>query len=220
VRSEVLTMGGVAERQLERALQALTQARTELQSAVDADEKHINQHERSVDEECSRILATRNPTALDLRLVVTIMKVVTDLERIGDEAQKLAAIGAHLDERGRGYSQFRRLRQVGEVVQAMLRDALDALARLDVVKAFRVMQSDRSVDEEYETIQRQAMTLMMEEPRTIRRTLDIMWAVRSMERIGDHAKNICEHVVYAVLGRDVRHIRHEEVQEILEQNGN
>lgn len=217
VRSEVLAMGGVVERQLERAVQALTQAQAEELAAVEHDELMINQHERAVDEECSRILATRSPTAFDLRLVVTIMKSVTDLERIGDEAQKLVAVAARLDARGRNAGQFARLRHLGEVVLAMLRDALDALARLDAAKAFKVMQSDRAVDDEYEAIQRQAVSLMMEEPRSIRRTLDIMWAVRSMERVGDHAKNICEQVVYAVLGKDVRHVRHEEVQQVLEQ---
>jgi phosphate transport system protein len=206
VRADVLAMGGVVERQLDRALQSLLTAHLDMVEAVNRDERQVNQQERALDEECSRILATRAPTALDLRMVVAIMKMTTDLERVGDEAQKLAAIAARVDPQQR-----LRLRQLGDLVLAMLRDALDAMARLDATRAFEVMRRDRAVDEEYDAIQRQAVTLMMEAPQSIRRTLDVMWAVRRLERIGDHAKNICEHVVYAVLGKDVRHLRHDDV---------
>jgi phosphate transport system protein len=215
VRGDVLAMGGVVERQLARAVLALTQPQAQMAAAVSLDERVINEHERMVDEECSRILAIRAPAARDLRMVVAIMKAVTDLERIGDEAQKMAGIAASVDSSRQSTGQFRRLKNLGDLALEMLRDALDSLARLDAAKAFQVIQRDRQVDEEYETLQRQAVTLMLEEPRTIRRTLDIMWVVRSMERAGDHAKNICEHVLYAVLGKDVRHVQLEEIRKVL-----
>jgi phosphate transport system protein len=182
---------------------------------VAQEELRINQLERSIDEDCSRILATRAPTASDLRLIITILKTITDLERIGDEGEKVAAIAARLATRERPANRYRELRNLGEVVREMLHDTLDAFARLDTELALAVVRRDRIVDEEYEAIHRQSITFMMEDPRSIRRALDVMWVVRSLERIGDHAKNVCEYLIYLVHGKDVRHTRIEEIEKEL-----
>jgi phosphate transport system protein len=171
--------------------------------------------EVSIDEECSRILATRAPAAGDLRLIVAIIKAITDLERMGDECEKIGYIGSRLAAQERPADKYREVKHLGRVVQDLVHDALDAFARMDAEAALRVARRDRLVDEEYEAIQRQSITFMMEDPRTIRRALDVMWVVRALERIGDHAKNICEYVIYMVHGKDIRHIRIEDVETAL-----
>src|ERR1700688_3975777 len=183
---------------------------------ADLEELRINQLERSIDEDCSRILATRGPTASDLRLIITILKTITDLERIGDEGEKVAAIAARLALRERPHNRYRELRNLGELVTGMVHDTLDAFARFDTRLALEVLRRDRTVDEEYEAIHRQNITFMMEDPRSIRRALDVMWVVRSLERIGDHAKNICEYLIYLVHGKDVRHTKLEEIEKELQ----
>jgi phosphate transport system protein len=198
-------MGGLVEEQLRRALTALTEGDSTMGQLVAAEDKLVNRMELSIDEECSRILATRAPAAGDLRMVVATIKAITDLERIGDESEKVALIAARLAGFESPADRYRELRHLGRDVQNLVRQALDAFARLDATQALRVARSDRSVDEEYDAIQRQSITFMMEDPRTIRRTLDVMAAARAMERIGDHAKNLCEYVIYMVHGRDVRH---------------
>jgi phosphate transport system protein len=205
VRSDVLAMGGLVEQQLDRALTIVTRMQPELAPEVGRDEHRVDEMERSIDSECSRILATRSPTASDLRLVVVILKLITDLERMGDEAEKIAAIGARQAHQGRSVGRPQQLRNLGGLVLSMVHDALDAFARLDSASAEQVRRRDRDVDDEYEALQRQAITFMMEDPRSIRRMLDLMWLIRSLERVGDHAKNICEHVIFAAHGTDVRH---------------
>ncbi len=212
LRSSVLEMGGLVERQLTEAVGGITEPDARVILRVAQEELKINQLERSIDEECSRILATRSPTASDLRLIITILKTITDLERIGDEGQKIAAIAARLATRERPEGRYRELRNLGELVIDMVRDTLDAFARLDTELALAVVRRDRAVDEEYEAIHRQSITFMMEDPRSIRRALDVMWVVRSLERIGDHAKNVCEYLIYLVHGKDVRHTRIEEIE--------
>jgi phosphate transport system protein len=160
----------------------------------------------SIDDECSRILATRAPAASDLRLVVAIIKTVTDLERIGDEAEKVGYIGSHHASLERPADHYRVMRHLGRVVQEIVRDALDAFARLDAKTALEVAKRDRLIDEEYDAAQRQCITFMIEDPRSIRHAIDMLWIARALERIGDHAKNICEYVIYTVYGRDVRHV--------------
>jgi phosphate transport system protein len=216
LRSSVLEMGGLVERQLIQAIGGLTEPDARVIVRVAQEELHINQLERSIDEDCSRILATRSPTASDLRLIITILKTITDLERIGDEGEKIAAIGARLAVRERPNSRYRELRNLGELVIEMVHDTLDAFARLDTKLALQVVRRDRTVDEEYEAIHRQSITFMMEDPRSIRRALDVMWVVRSLERIGDHAKNVCEYLIYLVHGKDVRHTRLEEIEKELQ----
>jgi phosphate transport system protein len=215
VRNQVLAMGGFVEQQLAKAVTALVEGDSSLGDAVAHDDFHVNNMEVSIDEECSRILATRAPAASDLRLIVAIIKAITDLERMGDECEKIGYIASRLAAQERPADKYREVKHLGRVVQDLVHDSLDAFARMDADAALRVARRDRLVDEEYEAIQRQSITFMMEDPRSIRRALDVMWVVRALERIGDHAKNICEYVIYMVHGKDVRHIRIEDVEHAL-----
>lgn len=215
VRKQVLAMGGFVEQQLAKSVTALVEGDSSLGEAVAHDDFHVNNMEVSIDEECSRILATRAPAASDLRLIVAIIKAITDLERMGDECEKIGYIASRLAAQERPVDKYREVKHLGRVVQDLVHDALDAFARMDADAALRVARRDRLVDEEYEAIQRQSITFMMEDPRSIRRVLDVMWVVRALERIGDHAKNICEYVIYMVHGKDVRHIRIEDVERAL-----
>lgn len=205
LRNTVLAMGGLVETQLSRAIAAIVSGDSELGLAVANDDYKVNNFEVSIDEECSRILATRAPTAGDLRLIVAIIKTITDLERIGDEAEKIGFLASKLAAMDRPADSYRELKNLGNHVSHMLRDAMNAFARLDVKEALEVVREDELVDEEYDMITRQGITFMMEDPRSIKRVLNVTWAARSLERIGDHAKNICEYVIYMVQGRDVRH---------------
>ena len=205
LRNRVLAMGGLVESQLTLAISAIVGGDSELGLQVARDDYKVNELEVSIDEECSRILATRAPAASDLRLIVAIIKTITDLERIGDEAEKIGYLASKLAGKDRPSNSYRELKTLGTHVSHMLRDAMNAFARLDVAEAFDVFHEDELVDEEYDALTRQCITFMMEDPRSIKRVLNVTWAARSLERIGDHAKNICEYVVYMVQGRDVRH---------------
>ena len=216
LRSSVLEMGGLVERQLTQAVGGITEPDSKVMLRVAQEELRVNQLERSIDEDCSRILATRGPAASDLRLIITILKTITDLERIGDEGEKVAAIAVRLAARERPNNRYRELRNLGELVIEMVHDTLDAFARFDTKLALEVLRRDRTVDEEYEAIHRQNITFMMEDPRSIGRVLDVMWVVRALERIGDHAKNICEYLIYMVHGKDVRHTKLEEIEKELQ----
>ena len=213
VRSAVLQMGGLVEQQLRNGVKAIYTGDTRLGEEVTRLDHKVNAMEVAIDEDCSRILATRGPTASDLRLIVAIIKTITDLERIGDEAEKLGHIAARMASLDRPSERYREIRYMGESVAGMVHGALDAFARMDTEAALAVARGDRVVDEEYEAIQRQCITFMMEDPRTIRRALDVLWVARALERIGDHAKNICEYVVFMVLGKDIRHLSIEDVEE-------
>jgi phosphate transport system protein len=217
LRSAVLQMGGVVEQQVQNGVTAIVAGDSRLGEEVARADHRVNAMEVAIDEDCSRILATRNPTASDLRLIVAVIKTITDLERIGDEAEKLGHIAARLASLERPTDRYREIKHIGELVAEMVRGALDAFARLDVESALQVARQDRVVDEEYEAIQRQGITFMMEDPRTIRRALDVLWVARALERVGDHAKNICEYVIYMALGRDIRHLSIEEVERELQQ---
>jgi phosphate transport system protein len=212
VRGQVLAMGGSVESLLAKALASLAEGDSALGESVAADDLAINGMEVAIDEECSRILATRSPAAGDLRLIVAIIKTITDLERIGDEGEKIGLIASRLAGMERPENKYREIRHLGRTVSEMLHAALDAFARLDAEEALRIAKKDRTVDEEYEAIQRQCITFMMEDPRAIRRALDVSWVARSLERIGDHATNICEYVIYMVHGKDVRHVRLEDIE--------
>jgi phosphate transport system protein len=211
VRAQVLQMGGFVEQQLQKAVTALVEGDSRLGESVATEDFKVNGMEVSIDEECSRILATRSPTAGDLRVVVAIIKTITDLERIGDEGERIGYIASRLANMERPADKYREVKHLGRQVAQMVHDCLDAFARMDAQAALRTAREDKQVDEEYEAIQRQCMTFMMEDPRQIRRALDVMWVVRSLERIGDHAKNICEYVVYMVHGKDIRHTSLEDV---------
>jgi phosphate transport system protein len=216
VRAGVLQMGGLVEQQLENGVKALYNGDSRLGEEVARLDHKVNAMEVSIDEDCSRILATRNPTASDLRLIVAVIKTITDLERIGDEAEKLGNIAARLASVERPADRYREIKHLGESVTEMVHGALDAFARLDPDAALAVARKDRVVDEEYDAIQRQCITFMMEDPRSIRRALDVLWVARALERIGDHAKNICEYVIYMVVGKDVRHVAIEDVERQLQ----
>ncbi len=205
LRSSVLAMGGLVESQLSQAIVAMVRGDSELGLQVARDDYKVNNLEVGIDEECGRILATRSPAAGDLRLIVAIIKTITDLERIGDEAEKIGFLASKLAAMDRPADSYRELKTLGTHVSHMLRDAMNAFARLDVEEALEVVREDEHVDEEYDAIQRQCITFMMEDPRTIKRVMNVTWAARSLERIGDHAKNICEYVIYMVKGKDVRH---------------
>jgi phosphate transport system protein len=212
VRTRVLAMGGLVEESLAKAITALVEGDSSLGESLAIDDLKINGMEVAIDEECSRVLATRSPAAGDLRLIVAVIKTITDLERIGDEAEKIGNIASRLAAVERPENRYREIKHMGRIVSEMVHDALDAFARLDAQAAVQVARRDRSVDEEYESIQRQSITFMMEDPRSIRRALDVMWIVRALERVGDHAKNICEYVIFMVHGKDVRHTRLEDVE--------
>ena len=212
VRAKVLAMGGFVEQQLAKSVMALVDGDSSMGEAVARDDYQVNSMEVSIDEECSRILATRAPAAGDLRVIVAIIKAITDLERMGDECEKIGYIASRLAAQERPIDKYREVKHLGRIVQDMVHDALDAFARMDAAAALHVAHQDRLVDEEYESIHRQSITFMMEDPRTIRRVLDVMWVVRALERIGDHAKNICEYVIYMVHGKDIRHTRLEEIE--------
>jgi len=205
IKSSMLEMGGLVEKQLADALVALITADSELGASVRANDDAVNEMELSIDEACNRILARRQPAASDLRLVMGIVKAVNDLERIGDEAAKIARLAVELAEQGDSSKGFVEIRHIGERVRHMVNMALDAFARYDAEAALAVAKEDVSVDLEYGSAMREMITYMIEDPRSITRVLNIIWALRSLERAGDHAKNIAEHVVYMVMGTDVRH---------------
>jgi len=212
LRTRVLKMGGFVEQQLQQAVTALVDGDSQLGEQVARADHEVNQMEVSIDEDCGRVIAMRQPTASDLRVVVAIIKTITDLERIGDEVEKVALIASRLASSEQPQDRYREIRHLARLVTDMVHDALHAFARLDASEALAVARRDRVVDEEYESITRQNITYMMEDPRAIRRALDIMWIVRSLERVGDHAKNICEYVVYTVYGKDIRHLSLEDAE--------
>lgn len=211
IRERVLAMGGLVEEQLANAVTALVDNKGDLGQEVAKADYRVNAAEVSIDEECNLILARRQPAATDLRLIVAIIKTITDLERIGDEAKKIAKMAVKLSEQDRPATGYREVQHLGEAVSRSLNGALDAFARMDAKAAVEVVQRDMEVDREYEAVMRQCITFMMEDPRTIKRVMDLVWAVRSMERVGDHAANLAEYVIYLVEGKDVRHIKAEEL---------
>lgn len=212
VRAQVLAMGGLVEQQLTDALTALHTGDAELAQAVVTGDYRVNAMEVAIDEECTRILARRQPAAGDLRLVIAIIKTITDLERIGDEAERIGRMALHLEQNGKGGKAIGAIAAMGEMVRKNLHDALDAFARVEPEAAIAVAREDLKVDRVYEGIMRELITFMMEDPRSIPNVIDVMWSARALERIGDRARNICEYVIYLVHGRDVRHISIEQVE--------
>ncbi|MGH8493181.1 MAG: phosphate signaling complex protein PhoU [Moraxellaceae bacterium] len=215
VRSHFLAMGGLVEKQVADSIASLLDADSRLAEEVQANDKKINKMETQIDEELVRILARRQPAASDLRFIIAIGKSITDLERIGDEAAKVARYALALVEEGESPRGYVEARHIGNQVRVMLHDALDAFARFDADLAFEVMQADSSIDTEYKTAMRALMTYMMEDPRAISRVLNVMWVLRSLERIGDHARNISEQLIFLVKGADVRHTSYDQVRQRL-----
>ena len=215
IRNHLMEMGGLVEKQVVDALQALLQADSALAEKVIETEKKVDKLEILIDEECTKVLALRQPAASDLRLIIAVSKAVSDLERIGDESAKIARMGLQLAEEGESPCGYVEVRHIGNHVRNMLRDALDAFARFDAHKALTVAAEDNEVDMEYASAMRSLATFMMEDPRSITRVLNIIWSLRALERIGDHARNIGEQVIYLVKGKDVRHISIDEIEEKL-----
>ena len=206
LRSHVLQMGGLVENQVSAAIHAYSTGEVDsVKSIVDTDRK-VNELEKEIDDDCAHVIAKRQPTASDLRLVLGISKIVTDLERAGDEAKKIAKGVRRIYENGHVPSQFGiGVRHLAEATIVMIRQALDSFARLDVELAKSVIRADSEVDTEFKSIIRQLITHMMEDPRTITTSIDIITIARAIERIGDHAKNVSEQVIFVVEGRDIRH---------------
>jgi phosphate transport system protein len=210
IRSRVLQMGGLVEAQILAAIECFATGNFDLMAQVTDGDRRVNSYEVEIDDACTHVIARRQPAAGDLRLIMAVSKIVTDLERTGDEAEKIARMARQIYERGR--LQIPRsgdVRQAGQLAVAMLRRVLDAMARLDAVEAERIIDEDATIDDAFRGIVRQLVTYMMEDPRTISTALDIVWIAKAIERIGDHAKNIAEQVIYIVHGTDVRHTTRE-----------
>ena len=212
VRNRVLTMGGLVEQQLTDAIKALVERDKKLSESVIQNDYKVNEMEVSIDEECTQIIARRQPAASDLRLVMAVIKTITDLERIGDEAERFARMTMQHSNEQAASSHFGSVEAMAELVRQMLHGALDAFARMDVDAASKVWLEDKKIDKQYESITRELITYMMEDPRSIPWALDVLWAARALERIGDRSANICEYVIYFVKGKDVRHTTSEQMQ--------
>ncbi|SON50487.1 phosphate signaling complex protein PhoU [Vibrio tapetis] len=209
IRTHVLTMGGLVEQQLSFAMQALSKQDEDLANKVIKDDHKVNGMEVFIDEACTRIIAKRQPTAKDLRLIMAIIKTITDLERIGDVATRIARVAIESDlSKDRAWQVS--LEPLSRQAINMLHQVLDAFARMDVDAAAVVYKQDDKLDAEYEAVIRQLMTYMMEDPRCIPNVLQVMWAARAIERVGDRCQNICEYIIYFVKGRDVRHLSSEQ----------
>lgn len=215
VRSDVLAMGGMVEQQLADALRAMEECNAELAEATATNDYKVNRMEVQIDEAVTRILALRQPTASDLRLVLTVSKIIADLERIGDEAERIALFVARITRSGCNRRHYTELQHMGQLVKEMLHRALDAFARMDAKEALQVARMDENIDAEYEANMRQTMTYMMEDPRAIPAFLDAAWCSRALERMGDRSRNICEYVIYLVKGKDVRHITLDQMEELV-----
>ena len=212
-RSGVLAMGGLVETQLTRAIGALKHPDIDLITSVATDERAINQMQVSIDQQCSQIIAKRQPAAIDLRMVLTVVKVVNELERIGDEIKKIAYKAQQMQRPERlSNVRFHEITRAAELAESNLQLALDAFARLDVNAAAQVVSNDEAIDSAFLSILRQLISYMMEDPRTITPALEIVFIAKSIERIGDHAKNVAENVVHVVKGKDVRHATAEQIR--------
>jgi phosphate transport system protein len=213
LRNKVMTMGGLVEKQCRNALEALINGDSALAESVATNDYQINKMEVDIDSECTDILALRQPAASDLRMILTVIKTITDLERIGDEAEKIGRFALSLAKNHEPETYYSDLYHLGEHAIEMLHGSLDAFTRMDVEAAITVASRDPDIDQEFEALTRMLITHMMEDPREVKNVLRLNWCARSLERIGDHASNICEYVVYLVKGNDVRHISLEQIQE-------
>jgi len=213
VTSLVLEMGGLVQQQVELAVSALSTFDKVLAEKVIEDDIQVNTLDVKIDDLCNRIIVMRQPTATDLRLIMAIIKATNDLERIGDEAKRIARQAIDLAKRGALPDIFDSIEQMAERVKEMLNKSLNAFARRDIDEAFTVIGLDKKVDKDYKNLTRQQITYMMEDPRKIHESLDLLWSARALERIGDRSCNICEYVIYLVKGKDVRHINFKELKE-------
>ena len=216
LRNQVLKMGGLVEQQINAAIEALQNTDVQNAEKIIRRDHKVNAMEVAIDEACTQILARRQPAASDLRMVIAVIKTITDLERIGDEAEKIARMALHLAEEDFNFhSRYAGIRHLAEQVKRMVHDVLDAYARQDIDAALKVVRDDDDADKEYQDLIRLLITYMMEDPRTISEVLDVIWAARALERIGDHAKNIGEYIIYLVKGKDIRHLDLDDIEKDL-----
>ena len=214
VRSEVLALGGLVEQQISKVLQALIENNSELAQQVTEQEKLVNDYEVAIDQECVRIIAKRQPTASDLRLMMAIIKIINDLERIGDLVEHAAKIMINSENTIPDAVKVN-LETLGSHIIKMLQNVLDSFARMDVEAAVKVHQSDKKVNMMHEGIVRQLLTYMMGDSRSIPFMLEVLFTCRDLARIGDHCKNLAEHIIYFVRGQDVRHASSQDIQQLL-----
>ncbi len=213
INTKLLQMGGLVEAQIETAMKALADFDATLAEQVIERENQINALEIEIDADCGNIIARRQPTARDLRLVMAISKTITNLERAGDEAEKIAKRTKHImEETGAQGINYAEVKLAGDLAIALLRKSLDAFARLDTVAAARIVKEDKAIDDEFRAFVRKLITYMMEDPRTISVALDFLFIAKAVERIGDHSKNIAEFIIYIVKGTDVRHTSREDME--------
>jgi phosphate transport system protein len=212
LRSSVLQMGGLVESQLKLAIEAFERADIEVADQVINADRRVNELEIDLDRAVHHIIARRQPTAGDLRMITGVAKTITDLERIGDESAKVARAAKWLREKEKSFrvNRIPDIRLSGDAATIMLHKSLDAFARMDAQAAAQLIDEDEGIDERFRAILRQLITFMMEDPRAISASLDTVWAAKAIERIGDHAKNIAEHVIFIAYGADVRHATPEE----------
>ena len=215
IRNHVLLMGGLVEKQLSDAISAISTLDVTLAEQVIKNDRKVNSFEVTIDEECTRIIAKRQPAAGDLRLIFAISKTVTDLERIGDSAKMLANVALKKDASKQG-KLLVSLENLGCQCVTMLHNVLDCFARMDVDAAFEVHSADSLIDAQYESLMRELMTYMMEDPRAIPSVMEVMWAARALERVGDRAQNIAEYVIYFIKGKDIRHLDDDEIAQLRE----
>lgn len=216
IRNKVLTMGGLVEQQIEQSIQALTSGDIELAEAVIRQDSDVDEFEMMIDAECTQIIALRQPAAFDLRLLLVVLRIINELERIGDLAERIAKVAIQLSTTNEGRTdEYHELKHMAGLVKEMLHASLDNFARMSIEGITTITGSDAAVDREYASIIRQLITQMMEDPRNITRMLDMLWTVRALERIGDHSRYICEHLIYMVKGEDVRHLSQAELEYIM-----
>ncbi|MEO8542692.1 MAG: phosphate signaling complex protein PhoU [Betaproteobacteria bacterium] len=216
VSNRVMQMGGLVEAQIRTAVQALSQFSVELADQVTATESQVNAMEVEIDHDLSSIIARRQPTARDLRLLIAISKTTANLERGGDEADKIARMVKSIIESGASRAlPASELRVAADLASSLLRKSLDAFARLDVNVALTILKEDNAIDREFDGFVRKLITYMMEDPRTISPSLDLLFIAKAIERIGDHAKNIAEFTIYIVKGEDVRHTPLDHVESVV-----
>ncbi len=217
VRTQVLRMASLVEQQVVYAIESLRRTDVVVSERVIESEIEVNGLEVSIDELCTTIIARRQPNSNDLRVIIMVLKTITDLERIGDEAKKIAlgTRGVYAEARGH-LPRFANVALVAEIVLGMLRRAMNAFEKLDASDVAAIARQDLEVDEYFQSILRQLLTYMIEDPRTISAALNIIFIAKSLERIGDHAKNISEYVIYMIKGKDIRHVTLEEKERVVE----
>ena len=216
VSSRVLELGGLVESQIRHAVYSLSQFSIEAADQVIATEAQVNSMEVEIDRDLSSIIARRQPTARDLRLLIAISKMTANLERAGDESEKIARMVKSIINSGNSRAMpASELRIAADLASGLLRKALDAFARLDVTEAVSILKEDDLIDQEFDGFVRKLVTYMMEDPRTISASLDLLFVAKAIERIGDHSKNIAELIIYVVKGADVRHIALAEVESVI-----